>query len=613
MSSLVDSTFVEEYYTATKEFTVNQATAISNSSNDLVITTSIIQDGALFLVDNVQYGNKLTPDNTNLIVDNIALFSTNVIDEFLPLKVSVNTKPQIEFANVTFSQLLDMEAVTNHDRDLVYPIAKSVQCRQSIDIDIHDLQAGGTISFPVQTINNVHLDGIIYFAQLFDVQYIKVDTTTRLVTVNNLAGDIRAIRAIKANEQNAIMVYLNQGNELIIYDLVAEMVLLTLPAVSPTIPDYIYRSLDLINEYLYLLVYERVTGIGHFYLLIPKGESVIIVDYQETNPPISNTIRDFLYTRQYNRAVSLTGQVYQMVIDNTHNANQFSWELLFQHDIPMGSYVRMAFGGDERPNRILNLFFDDGVYLYQYQVFAQTPIQQNRWRMPFPGNINIYQNLAIFNGFPANKYLIILDLTRNSFLNYQFSDYRENEHLPYTFISAYLSDEGLSINGFKSVPLVAPLDTITQIVRYYPNKRTANQVSKYTYNYSERTYPFRLKDNQVSFGILLPNGKSVQDLEIFKVVIDYRIRFAKQRQDEKLTVNTTTKGKKLKSSELTADNDHKIDPGPVFSLQELQRLYLPPDKSLFNNAPSSYYRQHDQSPGNQWETTQDQPASTSEH
>ena len=160
-------------------------------------------------------------------------------------------------------------------------------------------------------------------------------------------------------------------------------------------------------------------------------------------------------------------------------------------------------------------------------------------------------------------------------------------------VSRYHDDDiqvgrGLSTANFTVYGYINSTEAVTVgdriLTAYYKNKRYVLDdlsVYKMQYNYAERINPYHLTDNFV-FTVSLPNNTPVADLEIFKYIFDFRIRYAKERMGVNKAIkssdngegDTTTKTKFTKRSKTIGDVDQILGYVPEdFNVSDFLNIY----------------------------------------
>jgi hypothetical protein len=559
MSSLLSNDFVEEFFRFEEQLTTNPETFYIDREGKLIFTTpfktrqTIIDDRPLILDANK------TPDNVNLIIDSIVLFSTNPnIQNYLPLKFNFgsteNSKPKISFNDTTPYTLTDYKVIvsprvnldTVQNRRYTSPINHSFIANNNVNEILNVVRSGSKNSYRVYHLIN----------QGGNVLYVTDSVTgiTNTSILNNLT-------LIFGNTDQVVGI----GNQSIseIYNLVNSVLIDT---INEPFIDLFLNGNNLIvatqNGFLMRL---------HFYVKDVDGiyRKIIFTDTDELLVlGVGNYTTNQFFTYVTSGFISFLTVTEQNVVVSQSNLIEYELDLSETKEI-----VKMAIGGSvvEKPNISIFTFEDVSntktLIWYFFKEFNSIP-SIKQFVLTAKPILKRYRNTVyLFDNYKV--YLFNLDV--GDLINYNVD--RENSLVPrqsgqVNFTEFDFIRSGLSFTNPREI-----------VWTRWENTRNLKDVYKLSYNYDERIFPYHKPDNFV-FTVSLPNNNSVSDLEIFKYVIDYRIRYSKAEIIKASAIKTSDD-----QQELLEASGRKIDKQPrggrkLGSASRILGLDLPEDFSV---------------------------------
>jgi len=559
MSSLLSNDFVEEFFRFEEQLTTNPETFYIDREGKLIFTTpfktrqTIIDDRPLILDANK------TPDNVNLIIDSIVLFSTNPnIQNYLPLKFNFgsteNSKPKISFNDTTPYTLTDYKVIvsprvnldTVQNRRYTSPINHSFIANNNVNEILNVVRSGSKNSYRVYHLIN----------QGGNVLYVTDSVTgiTNTSILNNLT-------LIFGNTDQVVGI----GNQSIseIYNLVNSVLIDT---INEPFIDLFLNGNNLIvatqNGFLMRL---------HFYVKDVDGiyRKIIFTDTDELLVlGVGNYTTNQFFTYVTSGFISFLTVTEQNVVVSQSNLIEYELDLSETKEI-----VKMAIGGSvvEKPNISIFTFEDVSntktLIWYFFKEFNSIP-SIKQFVLTAKPILKRYRNTVyLFDNYKV--YLFNLDV--GDLINYNVD--RENSLVPrqsgqVNFTEFDFIRSGLSFTNPREI-----------VWTRWENTRNLKDVYKLSYNYDERIFPYHKPDNFV-FTVSLPNNNSVSDLVIFNYVIDYRIRYSKAEIIKASAIKTSDD-----QQELLEASGRKIDKQPrggrkLGSASRILGLDLPEDFSV---------------------------------
>lgn len=558
MSDLLGNDFTETYIRLENNLTSNFEQFVVDRENKLIMTTPFFRESRLTSnFDISAISNKVTPENTNIIIDAITLISTNPnVANFLPLKVTFDNKPLIEFADPDITTLTDYKIIieppinnnTVHNRRYSSPTNSTFKIpAAAVLIDI---------------VEHTTSDGVTRF-------YFRTDTT-RLSEYNQNTQVLTVIATPPSPEplvlfaNNFIAVGINNATTGELIDLRNGLIIATIgfPIVH-------------INLFGDLLIVTYDTGVGvnvNFYSKPVIGNIWLLI---RTIVLINAIIPDAcvnIETNEYYLYSAINGNIYYRNIEDDINHAR----IVFNFPAPVGDdSFELFYGGSDLTFPILSLFSSDtigGTFRWHFINLKTRTVNTTSFDFLPQIFFKRYQNYVYM---PHQESLYLLNLDTNEILIYPLLDNK-------IIVPVLLGEENaVNISDFNLTfaSVVLP-DNL--FIKLLGNQRPVDQVYKLAFDYAERTFPFTLSNKTIAFEIALVNGNPISDLEIFKYVIDFRIRYTNQN----IQVNRSVR---LKSSPLEIvekkEKKKKVKLGDAedvlglvddedFSIQDFLKLYV---------------------------------------
>jgi hypothetical protein len=152
-----------------------------------------------------------------------------------------------------------------------------------------------------------------------------------------------------------------------------------------------------------------------------------------------------------------------------------------------------------------------------YENVGSTPVTTIINNSPYEEVIKRYRNQAYFID---DGTFVSFNLDNGEYI---IKDLCESYNLPPRIIDAV----NLTANYLTMLYRFNGIDGIGMTT--VPNERDLTSVYKLTYNYSERTFPYQITSDRFIFNLQLQNNNPITDMEIFKYVIDLKIRYTKDK------------------------------------------------------------------------------------
>lgn len=513
MSSLLSNDFVEEYFRVENNITTNNQTFYVDREGQLIYTTPFFTTEDIISDTKISLGNKNVAQNVNIIIDSIALISTNPnVQNYLPLSIDLGgNKPTIEFSNVSEVTLTDYKIIVEPRINLNTVTNIRYSHPQDCCFELANPSAGTSV---VNVIRTGDATNYSYY-YLIDtntgpgtgplVIYKVINGVSTVVTVN--AGEIIQIYG---NNQQAVVVTAETilaTNFLYIFDLKIGP-----PTLFCTIEDEPFIDLFLTDNTL-VVVTGNPTGPYTYRYYVRCGDKYCntanIIDAGEPG-------------------IILVG-IYRKNEFFTYNGSKIVWsrygpnnaelirigEIEYAIDQPIDSFLKLYVGGPniDRPNVSIFTVQNFELTWYYFDLFTKRP---SKARLNVGTNTILmkrYNNTAYFY---LDKHIYLFNLDDGTYLKYNIT--RKNNLVPRQITVVNFSDFDLIVAGNSWTNDNTIVSTI------WSNDRPLTSVYKVVYNYSERNFPYYLSDNFI-FNLTLPNNTPMADVEIFKYIVDFRIRY----------------------------------------------------------------------------------------
>lgn len=504
MSDLLGNDFNEEYFRFENNITTNQQEFIVNPQGELVYTTPLITDPVISVADVAFTNLNIMPQNINLIIDQIVLFSTNPdVQNYLPLKISFGDKPQIEFGGSTNSNLTNYQIITQ-------PVNNQTVSNASW---VFDRISRVTNSAIPGNLNTVISRNIAYFRYFLDANIDRYDLENdlELATLTLLSP----VREIYANEKIVVAVTDNEE----FYNLTGTIP----PVLLQTYADV--RDVELF-ENVCTVLYFNAAPLLDFWRTSLTGEMTLVRTLDLT-PVLANAslIASYRLNRLFVWNPDLD-QVLDLSFDLVTGGINVNREIAVDDQ----AFDQIEIGGSDLTVPTVSLFVKTATsidwFFYEYKNGAYTSSIES---IPL-GNgldtaIKVFGNTAYFTDSgtaSALGYYLNLDNGGLSTLdNFQPVDYLGQDTTSFAI--------GQNWMIMPSIDATTP--DLQLVLNVYRNRRPFNTVYKLSYNYDERIFPYQYTSSNFTFKLRLPNNDSILSLELFKYIIDFRIRYPKGAED----------------------------------------------------------------------------------
>lgn len=590
---MLDNTFDEEYFRLENTIDTNFTEFHTDREGKLILSHPIFKEARIQEVVERELGVNILPDNVNLIIDSVVLISNNPLcQNYLPLRIAFGSKPSIEFTDITFTQLdnykvivsplLPIDTFRNHrySNPDNYGTPNPNSGRDGNFrrvINCGNFTGGNGLEYLIQL---VLYDGTGTI-QPYDAVIILTEVVSRKYAILTVADFSNAVRIVNIypNDGLCLVVCQNPIGQYSVYDI-------TLSRVGPWIPiktvpnlKEVYITAD--NDFSLLYTnYVVPTENGHVISQLNKtydagGNYVWTTIQQRIIKSFAGGNQEDLFAGSVfftNRIVYLTRDQVTgryLLRDISFQTHQLNVTTLFERDITdiIGAIptvntgfltnVGIFIGGRsiQKPN--ISIFYwdispiADASTLSYFYFPSYEDLELNRnvtyslRKYPFnslnlssapPQDFNYFLLKRYYNQVYFQTYLVSTQTSRiYSFCqdNGESFDYTLNELQPNNIIPRFLDcvsfSKGFFFVGGGSLSGDAPTPVVNSVV--FANQRLASlsSVYKMTYNYTERTYPYRIEGNNIAFTLSLPNNTPIADIEIFKYVIDIRVRYSKTK------------------------------------------------------------------------------------
>jgi hypothetical protein len=574
--------YVEKYIRFENKLDSNFQSFKIDRENNILFTPSNLATSTFRSVNNIDLGFKRIPSWFELIIDRITFISTNPnIDSYMPIKIS-NGNRQFEYNSDNLVKLNQYKIIT--DNTINMPLIKNYY---------FDVKR----EFGLTTLRNVG------------------DEISRCYQSNILANDL-----IISNTY--IIESGNQYFEIWLYNIVSGAVFILPDEIDEigeifkingyyTSGDYvvlIYLWYDIVNDVSNYLLYNVPINRLNDFTAFNRDEFSIGDIFQDFYLDIDG---DLLIIYENNGSTN----VYNL--NTTNNVNRFNDRILIPTSLVAIHRANLIYGYSPTQNLI---WFNNLNSLNPLAIVRNIPILEN------------YDNrFSTFENTPSTSFLEIMNIDYDSFDNpivgivyqvlnqvywyrfklnlndltfvrltfekisidqvaiFQNTIYYKSDLTDYVFLNLSNGEKNIWKNsnsilklktggGFNKYGWVdcGSNDNNNLLMTYYSNSRkNTTNVYKTSFDYTERKFEINPTTiNNISFDINLPNENPFSDLEIFKYVFDFRIRYSKSSIDIDGITNLpkTKKQKDLKISTDIKDVLGYVDEDD-FTVDKFLKLY----------------------------------------
>jgi hypothetical protein len=534
--------YVEKYIRFENKLDSNFQSFKIDRENNILFTPSNLATSTFRSVNNIDLGFKRIPSWFELIIDRITFISTNPnIDSYMPIKIS-NGNRQFEYNSDNLVKLNQYKIIT--DNTINMPLIKNYY---------FDVKR----EFGLTTLRNVG------------------DEISRCYQSNILANDL-----IISNTY--IIESGNQYFEIWLYNIVSGAVFILPDEIDEigeifkingyyTSGDYvvlIYLWYDIVNDVSNYLLYNVPINRLNDFTAFNRDEFSIGDIFQDFYLDIDG---DLLIIYENNGSTN----VYNL--NTTNNVNRFNDRILIPTSLVAIHRANLIYGYSPTQNLIwfnnLNSLNPLAIvrnipilenYDNRFSTFENTPstsfleimnIDYDSFDNPIVGIVYQVLNQVYWYRFKLNlNDLTFVRLTFEKisieqvaiFQRFENTIYYKSDLTDYVFLNLNTGEKNIWKNsnsilklktggGFNKYGWVdcGSNDNNNLLMTYYSNSRkNTTNVYKTSFDYTERKFEINPTTiNNISFDINLPNENPFSDLEIFKYVFDFRIRYSKSSID----------------------------------------------------------------------------------
>lgn len=544
---MLPNDFQEEYFRLENTLITNVETIFVDRSGRVILTTPFfISDDELNINFRFFAGQNIHPQNVNLIIDQIALFSSNPnCQNYLPLKIELANNQQVEFGNTETIEMTDYEIIVDPPVNL-----ETVKNHRYENLNVISYQHTDQIEIVIKSVE--FNDKLFVWFNDTDDQLLQIDLITEVGTLVTLDGSV--IIDLLANEHQALAITTDGSN--IYWENLDNNSSFDVTGYNSQINAVNLREVFIERDVTIFLFFDN-GGPGTTFEYFNKNfESIFIFPVPPFDVPvISANFYNFSliigYDLNYMKGIkTLTtgGDEFVTIFENTDFPN-----------LSGSNFITLFLGGTNLDSPNISIFSHTGGVLFIDFVDDFESVKN--------GNLNRFTKTIQFGFDPRVKlfkYRNQVPIISNGMVNFYNVDdgsvktYSLDQIKPNN--PPFINTDSVSYNGSHSFYLgkasVPELKTI--LVYNFPNSRSNNKVYKLVYNYDERNFPYNLASQAFRFRIRLPNNNPISDLELFKYIIDLRIRYSKQR-DNPNPVAKGKKGDKLKKKRIDLSEIYLVD------------------------------------------------------
>jgi hypothetical protein len=570
---MIQNDFVEEYRRLETPFDFNYNKYFQNSLGDIILSSNFVIDKNIITFGNTDLGNNIYPENTNFIVDSLTMLSTNPsLANYVPFKFSFSgQKPEIDFSQPDRIEVENYGYIRNNNLGVLTNRFSEIK---ELEINIPLPPNTGITSLLGCIYGSSGRGTYIVFNDSDDVLYLWYvglgnGIYTREKTgfiLDNMANQVRTwgqdfelVRIDGTSQHTFILIRdktkPDQNGDVTIYALkdgFAEY-----NGGRNNYPADIFEPRVLVRRYIastftrdyFIYLGQDSPPIG------PKQPPEIKIlrynhSYAPNIPPpdiFDPTRYEFVNTYTSSSAdVVLLESVVDLAIDRyfinkdiyavTDSGIILRLTILDNATLEVTQLIQTGLDDCYRINVNINQDLSPSFVVVTRDGFnfSVTPVVNNRTLTTdnYVSNVDVeikngLNNIHFYND---DKLYIYNILEGTRFIYDLKDDPRIFSNLPYSFsfgtISRYFNvsfgfDDTQTLEDRKSIKLY-----------YSLNERYGKtSVNKYTFHYNDdRNYLYNIKNNFV-FDLLTEQGVEIKDLEIFKIIMDIRIRYTKQKID----------------------------------------------------------------------------------
>ena len=537
MSSLLSNDFVEEYRRIENPLrTNNERFSYNNDNKVLRLSTPLLEIDDLSREFENFIGQNKTPENVNLLLDNITIISTNPnFQNYLPLKIQLDEKIRPEFASTNQYTLTDYRIISKPTLNLprvsnyrwtsvvtkpyleTSTLGPLVPVASIYDVAMSDVESGYYYNLATLTNNDRVL--LVYKIGATGVNPLTYLVPTTIASTNSpnwiLFGDRRENVFLLSSSENPVemvsfigdgvtgvnreQLILTAPNERFIGFLVPDFGTMVLWTDNSTTKEIVARfygkgNIDEPWSLFFRVTFTRVDK--NFPLKVYRyGTDVYFILYRNTD----------------------TGNHFIESIDFSNNSigdKQFFTDI---GDLDGQNPKNFYIAGSLQADPLVTILTDEGRHYYLRK----------------GGRVRFIDYGFSFSQYPIKRYQNQGYLVKDGiFYAFNLDDptYRFNINLNNAYqivgtnITAVYITNGFNRKRFIIVGKSQNQTTILQGNLGGTTDKLKSEVYKSVYNYDSREYPYYLNNN-FNFNITLPNNDNVKTMEIFKFIFDFRVRY----------------------------------------------------------------------------------------
>lgn len=511
---MIDNTFVESYFRIENNLTTNSERFDTDRGGKLVYTTpyfdteSIVSDQVLFA------GQNIAPENANLIIDQITLFSTNPnCLNYLPLKLRLGTKQQIDFNTPIRTDLTDykiivdppinLETIQNRKYDKLREY--SINTLTQVNVVDSARYGKGNLMYTIDTAGNMK-------AQDLDDNQV----TDPSISITAAAVYASEEQAMYRDELNKYVDITDPANPFVIVDFDALF-------------DFTHINTFLSGQTLYVIGKDGA-GSTDVNILVRSSDDT----YEYVDGKVINS-----FTDQLENSVGVLNLGTFISWDQENDLIQFSEfdgskvKISPAVSIPFsfittGDIQGVFLGGPDLSNPVVSLFATVGDELHWRYFNLETPEDFKTRVFDYlpdgSDRVKSYRNTVYFHS-EENVY-IFCNLDTGIFNRWSTREIDIDKPYPKDYKKMWVDSSLIAINSREGIALDNAIQTTT-----WRSTRDLNKVYSMSYTYDNRVYPYAITGNRFNFTLSLPNNTPISELELFKYVIDIRIRYTKVKKE----------------------------------------------------------------------------------
>ncbi len=515
---MLPNDFVEEYERIEKILVTNNEEFVPDRNGLLIYTTPLESVGNI-VNDTVFFqGQNIKPVNANLIIDHVTLLSTNPdCQNYLPLKMRMGTKQDVDFGSPTFRELTDYSIIVNPPINLqTIQNRKYEQFKDYAFITVNQERVTQMVRYGDE--NRMYYltqGGEIYWQDLGDSSDGEVDLGTAGTPVQLFANDNQ--------------VFFRDANN-VWFDIRD----VTIPAVQMwdpnnfILPVYVHVGVSLSGTQAFD-IYTDASGSTRTVQLIQSNDGYAGLDAQ-TVSSLSATPNS---VGVYNLGRFITwAQISNEIQFSEFEGNEIVEEPVVQIPPNTGTPLGVFIGGPNLSDPLVSLFTSEGGFV-KWRTFNKTTpntFYDQAFDAPIPSLLRRYRNTVYFqlgplpNKTTSDRYVFCnLDTGVSSIWN--ISDIEPRTPYPKDYQVMWIDSDVISVYSPEGTAIDTGIRTSV-----WRSVRPLDKVYSLDYTYDDRAYPYKISGNRFNFTLQLPNNANILDMEIFGYIIDVRVRYTKAKE-----------------------------------------------------------------------------------